>query len=1049
MTRQHQDLMHAGCQTYKKKPISKASLGRHTKAKHSDRYCCDTCGEVLRSQQALDQHTETKHPRRYCCDTCSIVLPSQQALAQHHTDKHLFFECLYCKCKFTTRQSLDQHEEYQHSHRYCCDMCGKVLRSQQALDQHTETKHPRRYCCDTCSIILPSKQALAQHHTDKHLFFECLYCECKFTTSQSLDQHEEYQHSPCYCDTCGTALHSQEALDQHHIDNHPLFEEQYDESQHWYCQTCEKEFVSKATFDQHMRANHPPCYYCDTCGTALHSQEALDQHHIDNHPLFEGQYDESQHWYCQTCEKEFVSKATFDQHTRANHPPCYYCDTCGTALHSQEALDQHHTDRHTPLEWMLRARVPSLAPDTREAQHPPRFECQYCDLKFSTDDARRNHEDDEHHRAFEWQHGDLMFASDDARLQHENAKHNFTCRYCNQAFILPESRHYHEQMNHILAFQCSCCCLDFHTMHERDAHEKFHHSYYGTVVSSLSAAQPQPVPSCSSALSFSPRSIRSKPSHISDTKRSQLASSATSQCSHAEADESLHDPAQSQTSDEAQTSDEETSSLDEQDISHPSDDSPSITRPQDLICCSAIYEQPCTYSICQRPPASPCSSSTCDDDKPDDGQDDARSIASGGSDSQDGPAEDFQAVCLCVSCSQVFDTDKDLRGHGCASRGTIFQLAPQCSFCYIQFGDESSLLKHLNEDRMSFRCHLCQTLCCSNDMLQAHLLDHPTCRRCGEVFIDDLTLCNHVGSEHPVAVCWDCDGAVVEQDSLELHYAVSSKHPSCRLCGVGKRDTDDMEEHIKNRHITELYDFTPSEIEMSQSNEQVAIEGSPTTTSDEESVLVEKQPATENGGDLGQEVLGEPEPEPSSTTLVDETSSLVHEELHEPPTSPLQTDIPLSINPPSTLPSSHREADHLVVTTAASGVASAQLSAQYIRNHRATELHNPTPDDIEVPQSNEQVAIDGSSNTTGDGEPVQIEKQPATDNGDGFERGALGEPEPPSPTSVKETSSPMREELHDPRTGPLQIKLSLSLSTASWLRFAVLLLINIYLYRRK
>ncbi|KAF8837077.1 hypothetical protein BDN67DRAFT_1005123 [Paxillus ammoniavirescens] len=908
--RRHQDLKHGDCQTHKKKPVSTASLGRHTKAKHSHRYCCDTCGKVLRSRQALDQHTEAKHPQRHYCDTCGIVLPSQQALAQHHTDKHIFFECLYCECKFTTSQGLDQHGEYQ------------------------------------CS----------------------------------------------------------------------------------------------------MR------YYCDKCGTVLHSQEALDQHHIDNHPLFEGQYNESRHWYCQTCEKEFVSKATFDQHTGANHPPCYCCGKCGTVLHSQEALDQHHTNKHTPLEWMLRARIPNLAPDTREARHPPQFECPYCDLKFITDDARRDHEDAEHHRVFQWQYGDLEFVSDDARLQHENAKDKFTCRYCDTAFILLESRQYHEQMKHRLPFQCSRCRLNFHTIHERDAHERSDHPY-STVVSSLSPAQPQPVSSHSASFFFLPRSIRSKPSHILHTNRPQLASPTTSQCSRAEVDESSHNPAGSQTSDEAQTSDEETSSLDEEDISRPSDDSP-IARPQDLVCRSAIYEQPCTCSICQRSPTSPCPSSTCDDDKSDDGQDDARSIASGGSDSQNGPAEDFQAVCLCVSCSQVFDTDEDLRGHVCASRGAIFRLAPHCSFCYIQFDDESSLLKHLDENRMSFRCHLCQTLCCSNDMLQDHLLDHPTCRRCGEVFIDNLTLCNHIGSEHPVVVCWDCDGAVVEQDDLELHYTVSSEHPSCRFCGVGKRNPDDIEEHIKNHHITELCDCTPNEIDVSQWNGQVAIEGSTTTTNDEESVLVEKQPATENGDGLGQETLGEPEPEPepSSSTLSDETSSLVHEELHEPPTGPLQTDIPLSTTPPSTLPSSHQEADHFVVTTAASGVGSPQLSAwQYIRNHHPTELHNPTPNDIEVPQLNEQGAIDGSLNTTGDGEPVQVEKQPATENGDGFGREALGEPEPepPSPTSVKETPSPMHKELHDPRTSPLRTKLPLSLSAASWLRSAVLLLITIYLYRRK
>ncbi|KIK79195.1 hypothetical protein PAXRUDRAFT_290624 [Paxillus rubicundulus Ve08.2h10] len=673
--RRHQDLKHGDRQTYKRKLISKASSGRHTKAKLSHCYCCGTCGKVLRSQQALDQHTEAKHPQCYCCDTCGNKLPSQQALAQHHTDKHPFFECPYCECKFTTGQALDQHKEYQHG---------------------------------------------------------------------------EYQHT--------------------------------------------------------LR------YHCDN-GTILYSHKALDQHHIDHHPPFEGQHDESQPWYCQTCEKDFISKAAFDHHTGANHHPRYCYDTRGTALDLQAPLNQHHTDKHIPLEWMLPAQVPSLASDTRGAKYPPRFECQYCDIKFSTDDARRGHEDAEHHRVFQWEYGDPKFVSDDARLQHENAKDKFMCRYCDTSFILLESRQYHEEMKHILAFQCSRCRLNFHTTHERDAHEKSDHSY-STVVSSLSAAQPHSVSSYSSSLLFPPRSILSTPDHISDMKRSQIASPATSQCSHAEVDELSHDPAKSQTSDEALTSDEETSSLDEGDISHSSGDSPSIARPQDLICHSAIHEQLCN-SVCQRSPASSFSSSVGDDNKSGDGQDDARNS----------PAEDFQAARLCVSCSQVFDTDEDLRGHLCAFRGTIFQPAPHCSFCYIQFNDESSLLKHLEEDRITFRCCLCQTLCCSNDILQDHLSDHLTCRRCGEIFMDDLALCNHVGLEHPVVVCWDCDGAVIEQDSLELHYAVFPKHPSCPFCRVGKRTPDDMEEHIKNHHATELYDSTPNEIEVSQSNGEAAMDG--------------------------------------------------------------------------------------------------------------------------------------------------------------------------------------------------------------------------------
>jgi hypothetical protein len=128
-------------------------------------------------------------------------------------------------------------------------------------------------------------------------------------------------------------------------------------------------------------------------------------------------------------------------------------------------------------------------------------------------------------------------------------------------------------------------------------------------------------------------------------------------------------------------------------------------------------------------------------------------------------------------------------------------------------------------------------------------------------------------------------------------------------------------------------------------------------TGDEESVLVGKR-----GDGRGEEALGGPEP--PLPTSVKETSPYIHEEPHEPCTSPLQTDIPLSLTPPPTLPSPPREAGYLVATNAASDIASVQLSAQHIKNQHATELHGLTPNDIEVPQSNEQVTIDGSSNVS-------------------------------------------------------------------------------------
>ncbi|KAG9311707.1 hypothetical protein JVU11DRAFT_7945 [Chiua virens] len=147
------------------------------------------------------------------------------------------------------------------------------------------------------------------------------------------------------------------------------------------------------------------------------------------------------------------------------------------------------------------------------------------------------------------------------------------------------------------------------------------------------------------------------------------------------------------------------------------------------------------------------------------------------------PAGDYQqnhfsdcrdVIFRCAACLDSFSTEEAYLGH-------------------IQFEDEPLLQRHL-EGSEAFSCQLCQTRCCSEEMKEDHLLSHPTCHKCGEFFADNQALCGHLESGHPVVVCWDCDGIVVETDSLGLHYTESPAHPSCVICGVGMRNSDAMNE---------------------------------------------------------------------------------------------------------------------------------------------------------------------------------------------------------------------------------------------------------------
>ena len=53
---------------------------------------------------------------------------------------------------------------------------------------------------------------------------------------------------------------------------------------------------------------------------------------------------------------------------------------------------------------------------------------------------------------------------------------------------------------------------------------------------------------------------------------------------------------------------------------------------------------------------------------------------------------------------------------------------------------------------------------------------------------DIISLAQHREHQHPIVVCWDCEGAIISEDNLDLHYA--SEHPPCTICGARMRTRD-------------------------------------------------------------------------------------------------------------------------------------------------------------------------------------------------------------------------------------------------------------------
>ncbi|KIJ61397.1 hypothetical protein HYDPIDRAFT_42622 [Hydnomerulius pinastri MD-312] len=587
---------------------------------------------------------------------------------------------------------------------------------------------------------------------------------------------------------------------------------------------------------------------------------------------------------CPQCPgRSFVDKNALRMHKETKHSRVWRCHPCNREFSSVQALEQHKEAKHT-------------------------FECRYCYSRFGTPEGRLRHERDKH-PTYECSYCDREFSSSEARQQHERDKHSgYECRYCDKEFNSGEARQQHEDVKHIRVFQRS--------RYARDTHSASH-SIYTPLFSSSQAVQQPTVSNPVTYFPTLPASTSSTPT--TDQGVTGRASTASTQ-SQREGDEAKQtlDVAESHAPGNESSSSSETSPLSE------IDPSTAAREEESSICECTVCEragQPCSCTICKRRLASP-STSAYGDIQPDDAQDDGQSTVSDGAEMQNCPADDLQVTYHCLSCSLVFDTDDDLQGHVCTSRRTIFR--PHCSFCYTQFDSESSLEQHMDNSRLSFSCSLCQTPCCSDDMLQEHVLTHPTCLRCENSFIDDLDLCKHVELAHPVVVCWDCEGAVVDQGSLELHYADSPEHPSCSFCGVGMRNSEDMAEHLNAQHATES---VLNEIEGSiDGHEQTA--GGQVTSNDESASPEEPLP---------EDVRDGPADSDHFPPMLANEASPTNEEFHKPPSSPVSIEQSLSLTPPSTPTRSRHEGD----TTSPSGTAHGDDPSEFASRRFASP--SPTP----------------------------------------------------------------------------------------------------------
>lgn len=494
-------------------------------------------------------------------------------------------------------------------------------------------------------------------------------------------QHKETKHT-YPCGSCSRVLYSQQALDQHVEDSHYAFE----------CRFCDRGFTTDNGRLAHEAAKHPPLFECEYCDRDFTTDEGRLSHQRAKH-TFE----------CHYCDREFNSEDARQQHEDAKH--VFECRHCDREFNSEDARQQHedakhvfkcrHCDREFNSEQGREAH--------EEAKHPT-FECHFCVREFDSEDACQQHENTIHRKKITCSHCDHPFPSEEARLQHEKAKHFFECWHCGKSFTRVEALEQHKQTTpHI---QCSYCSSKFFTQDAKNGHERScgcnpaNHIQRPT---SVSSARP--------SVRFE---LPSDKRELTDTTKEGLSTSAVTQCADEES-ESLASPSRSSDS-----------TSDEGEMFHSTGGISSIGTTGE----GAIVEQSCACSICQR-----TSSPSSHTHRP--VPDDAGNLVSVDDHHQDDTMGHHDAIFQCPPCFMLFETSEAFRDHVCASRTTM--LRSHCPICYSQFDDGPSLQKHLQG--VEFTCQLCLIRCCSQEMLQDHLLSHPTCGKCGESFVDNLALC--------------------------------------------------------------------------------------------------------------------------------------------------------------------------------------------------------------------------------------------------------------------------------------------------------------------
>ena len=297
---------------------------------------CTVCSRKYFSQSRFDGHK------------CFPLPPVKKKRVKRNHPKEKFM-CQKCGKCFTTKQTLEKHEEKSHQESdepIQCKMCSYVTNKNMLMDLHEKKFHKMNgnFCCEICGHKFASFIGVTRHKKFRHVTNEqlsempchCHKCEEKFDNSVDLNDHLKYCLADadkknlkcCFCKSANWL--SNIAVERHSVEDHQSLSK--------VCHICDA-VLSMITIGRHIKGVHQEKKFkCSECEKTFKYHRSITLHKLKVHN------DTSvTHHSCKYCDKKFVQKKRLDDHVNLKHTKkhSYKCPQCNYTTLMKDGIKEH------------------------------------------------------------------------------------------------------------------------------------------------------------------------------------------------------------------------------------------------------------------------------------------------------------------------------------------------------------------------------------------------------------------------------------------------------------------------------------------------------------------------------------------------------------------------------------------------------------------------------------------------------------------------------------------------------------------------------------